>query len=305
VARRAQQFYDVISGITVTADRQAALISSFTACMAAAVDVAVEDVPAIDSVRGDWLGMLRQWLAGRHMGLVRIADPQSFKWPGYWIAIAGNDSDAELAVLMFGSPSGVVLSPSDPTLVGRASSTLSIKEGYVVSAFDPVRPMVGARPSLEGTVEGLFVAGSAGASMREVEQAVAIAGRGLEGDRYAAGAGTFTPADPALKGYDLTLIESEVIDGMRPSAEGRLARGEARRNIVTSGIDLNALVGRTFAVGEVMCFGQRLCEPCSHLERLTKPGVLKQLVHRGGLRADIITDGVVKRGDPIRPVARD
>ena len=289
----------------MAADRQAALISSFTACTAAAVDVPVVDLPAVDSAPGDWLGMLRQWLAGRHMGLVRIADPQSFKWPGYWIAITGNDSDAGLAVLMFGSPSGVVLSPSDPALVGRASSALSIKEGYVVSAFDPVRMMVGGRPSLEGTVEGLFVAESAGGPMREVEQAAAIAGKGLQGDRYAAGAGTFTPADPALKGYDLTLIESEVIDGMKPSAGGRIATGEARRNVVTRGMDLNAKVGRTFAVGEVVCFGQRLCEPCSHLERLTKPGVLKQLVHRGGLRADILTDGVIKRGDSIRPVARD
>ena len=76
-------------------------------------------------------------------------------------------------------------------------------------------------------------------------------------------------------------------------------RADARRNVVTRGIDLNALVGRRFRVGDVECLGQRLCEPCAHLERLTVPGTLRGLIHRGGLRADVLTDGTISVGDTI------
>ncbi|TMD90474.1 MAG: hypothetical protein E6I73_07675 [Chloroflexi bacterium] len=136
--------------------------------------------------------------------------------------------------------------------------------------------------------------------MRAVERASALAGRGLDGDRYAAKAGTFTPKSATLKGYDLTLIESEALDSLRLPDGGQLGYGEARRNVVTKGVELNALVGRKFVIGDVLCFGQRLCEPCSHLERLTKPGTLRMLVHRGGLRADVLTDGVLDVGNKIR-----
>jgi MOSC domain-containing protein YiiM len=83
---------------------------------------------------------------------------------------------------------------------------------------------------------------------------------------------------------------------------GQLRYEDARRNIVTRGIDLNALVGERFAVGEVQCLGQRLCEPCAHLQRLTQPGTLRGLVHRGGLRADILAGGVIRVGDEIRRI---
>jgi MOSC domain-containing protein YiiM len=132
--------------------------------------------------------------------------------------------------------------------------------------------------------------------MRLVDQARALAGRGLDGDRYAAKAGTFTPRSDTVRGYDLTLIEAEVLDDLAlPDGPG-LAYAEARRNLVTRGIDLNALVGRRFRVGDVECLGQRLCEPCSHLERLTTKGVLRGLIHRGGLRADVLTDGQIHLG---------
>ena len=84
---------------------------------------------------------------------------------------------------------------------------------------------------------------------------------------------------------------------------GQFAPEEARRNIVTRGIDLNALVGERFRVGDVECFGQRLCQPCAHLERLTaqagKPGTLRALIHIAGLRADVLSDGEIRVGDPI------
>ena len=135
--------------------------------------------------------------------------------------------------------------------------------------------------------------------MHVVEHAKAFANRGLEGDRYAAKAGTFTPANDTLRGYDLTLIEAEVLDSLSLPDGNRIAYAAARRNIVTRGIDLNALVGRRFRIGSVECLGQRLCEPCSHLERLTTKGSLRALIHRGGLRADVLSDGEITTGAPI------
>jgi MOSC domain-containing protein YiiM len=127
----------------------------------------------------------------------------------------------------------------------------------------------------------------------------AIPGKGLEGDRYAAGAGTFTPRSDRLRGYDITLIESEVLTRLRLADGTGLAPEESRRNVVTRGIDLNALVGQEFRIGPVRAFGQRLCEPCVHLQRLTRPGVVAGLVHRGGLRADLLSGGEIHLGDRI------
>ena len=119
------------------------------------------------------------------------------------------------------------------------------------------------------------------------------------GDRYAAKAGTFTPRSDRLRGYDLTLIESEVLDRVTLADGSHLTAAESRRNVVTGGIDLNALVGREFTIGSVRAIGQRLCEPCVHLQRLTSPGVVAGFVHQGGLRADILTDGEIRLGDTI------
>jgi MOSC domain-containing protein YiiM len=138
--------------------------------------------------------------------------------------------------------------------------------------------------------------------MQSLERAHALAGRGLDGDRYAARRGTFTPANDTARGYDLTLIEAEVLDDLSLPGGGTLDYLSARRNIVTRGVNLNALVGRRFRIGDVECLGQRLCEPCSHLERLTGKGVLRALIHRGGLRADILSDGQIEVGSSIEPV---
>ena len=115
--------------------------------------------------------------------------------------------------------------------------------------------------------------------MRSVSTAEVVEGRGLLGDRYERKAGTFS--NPKGGGYDLTLVEAEALEEL--SAKGvELSPIEARRNIVERGIALDDLIGRRFRIGEVECYGQRRCEPCSHLERLTRPGVLRGLVHRGG-----------------------
>jgi MOSC domain-containing protein YiiM len=136
--------------------------------------------------------------------------------------------------------------------------------------------------------------------MRAVSTAKAVERRGLLGDRYERGAGTFS--SKGGRGYDLTLVEAEALEEL--SARGvELTPVEARRNLVVRGITLDDLIGQRFRVGEVECFGQRRCEPCSHLERLTRPGVLRGLVHRGGLRADVGSAGEIRVGDRVEALA--
>ncbi len=142
-----------------------------------------------------------------------------------------------------------------------------------------------------GTVAAIVLAPAAEAPLRSVERAQAIAGRGLLGDRYADGAGTFSPGGG--RGHDLTLVAAEVLE------DAGLDPVEARRNVIVRGVDLDALRGRRFRIGAVECLGQRRCEPCAHLERLTRPGVLRALAHRGGLRADILRGGDLRVGDPV------
>jgi MOSC domain-containing protein YiiM len=151
---------------------------------------------------------------------------------------------------------------------------------------------------VSGAVEGIFVAAEATALPASVSEAEVIAGTGIEGDRYAAGAGTFF--EPGKSGQDLTLIEAEAIEVLAAEAGIEIDPAESRRNVLTRGIDLNALVGRRFFVGEVECRGDRLCDPCSHLQRLTRPGVLRGLANRGGLRADVTGGGRIRVGDPVR-----
>ena len=149
-----------------------------------------------------------------------------------------------------------------------------------------------------GVVEAIYIGAEPHVLPQAVERVRAVAGKGLEGDRYFKGEGTFY--EPAKDGQDLTLIEAEAIEGLALENGIVLEPAEARRNLVTRGIALNDLVGRRFAVGDVECVGSRLCDPCSHLEGLTKPGVLKGLVNRGGLRANILNDGEIAVGAGIR-----
>jgi hypothetical protein len=191
--------------------------------------------------------------------------------------------------------------PQAPALLGRATAELRITEPYAVASLDPVLRPAPAAPDLHGTIEGLAVAPAAEADMRLLQVASARAGRGLDGDRYAAGAGTFSPHAERWPGYDLTLIAAEVLDEL--TAAGRTVDFAAtRRNVLTRSVNVNALVGHTFRIGDVLCQGRRLCEPCVHLDRLSGPGLLRPLIHKGGLRADILTDGELRLGAPIQPV---
>ena len=278
----------------------------FAACLSSVTEVPVTELPLPGNL-AHALGAWRTWLAERGSGLVPIADPDRFQWAGWWIAVvddagaAAGGNASSVAVLAFSTPPGVVLSPQAPGLLGRATADLRITEAYAVASLDPVIRPAPSAPELRGTVEGLAVAPAAEAPMQLLETAQARAGRGLEGDRYAAGAGTFSPRADRRPGYDRTLIAAEVLDEMAAAGQVLDFAG-TRRNVLTRGIDVNALVGHTFRIGDVVCEGRRLREPCAHLERLSGPGVLRPLIHRGGLRADIRTDGEIRLGAPIHLV---
>jgi MOSC domain-containing protein YiiM len=147
-----------------------------------------------------------------------------------------------------------------------------------------------------GTVESIHIASTAEGSPQSVPQAMAVPGSGLDGDRYALRLGTFYKPAPD---FELTLIEAEAIEALRRDYHVNLAAGEARRNIVTRNVPLNHLVGREFAIGEVRIRGIRLCEPCDHLQKVTGKSVTKGLLHRGGLRAQILTRGTIRVGDVV------
>ena len=157
--------------------------------------------------------------------------------------------------------------------------------------------LASATPQAVGRIEAIHLADAAAGPMRSVPRVRAIAGVGLEGDRYATGNGTYSP-DPRTDRH-ITLIEAEEIEALAERDGILLEPGETRRNVTTRGIRLNELVGRRFRVGGIECEATRLCEPCQGLtDHIGKP-VLKPLAHRAGLRALILTDGEIALGDEI------
>ena len=148
-----------------------------------------------------------------------------------------------------------------------------------------------------GTVVSIHIAATGAAPMRCVTSAQAVVGRGFEGDRYSNKLGTYSN-DPG-SGRDVTLIEIEAIEALKRDYQIELEPGQARRNIITRGVALNHLVNREFKIGDVTLLGTRLCDPCSHLEKLTRNGVMRGLIHRGGLRAEIVHGGTIHAGDPV------
>jgi MOSC domain-containing protein YiiM len=145
---------------------------------------------------------------------------------------------------------------------------------------------------MAGRVEGIYIAAEHGELPEPVDSVRAHAGRGLEGNRY------FFDGD-APSGTALTLIAAEAVEAMEREQGISIEPRESRRNVVTRGIDVNGLVGKRFRVGDVECQGIELCEPCAGLQAMTKPGIIKGLAHRGGLNADILSDGEISVGDAV------
>ena len=252
--------------------------STLAACIAHVTGASASEVPLDPEEQRGWLGE-------HGLGLVPVVEAATFSWAGPWIARRpARDGSGPRAVVMFGVPSGVLWDP--------AGTTDEILDGFVVAALDLARWPAGtdSDPGV-GVVEALVLAPTAEAPVTLVDEARAVVGQGLEGDRYFEGVGTFASGRP---GSALTLIDAAVLD----SFDGEL---DHRRNVVVRETDLNALVGREFTLGEALCRGRRLCEPCAHLDRLNGGGTLRPLVHRGGLRADVIRDGTIRVGDLLTP----
>ncbi|HEV2494905.1 MAG TPA: MOSC domain-containing protein [Terriglobia bacterium] len=151
----------------------------------------------------------------------------------------------------------------------------------------------------KGTVVSINVAETGGAPITCVERVHAVPDKGLEGDRYFNRVGTFSPTFTPNRA--ITLIEVESLEALQRDCGIALEPRQSRRNLVTRGVALNHLVGREFKVGEVLLRGTKLCEPCSHLEGLTQQGVLRGLTHRGGLCAQILSEGMIAVGDSVDP----
>jgi len=260
--------------------------AALAACLLSLLEEEWDGTPA-DAPLARW----QEWLAARNL---RAVAPAALPPAGFWIA-AVDRAGAPHHVVMFGAPPDVIYDPAgDGAPIGAPQSAL------VLAPLDPALP-AGRLPEpgqASGVVEGLYVAPDAEAPCQAVATAAAVAGRGLRGDRYFAGRGTF--GGPGATGHELTLIEAEALDTLAEESGIAIDPAAARRNVVTRGVDLNALAGRRFTIGDVEIVGRRWCEPCAHLQRLTTPGVLRGLVHRGGLRADIVRGGTLSRGDEIR-----
>jgi MOSC domain-containing protein YiiM len=153
-----------------------------------------------------------------------------------------------------------------------------------------------------GRVEHIYITGSERVPMRRVEWVRAIAGKGLEGDRYLLGTGYYSGRAYADEGRHATLIEAEVLEALAAETGIELTAAESRRNITTRGVHLNELVNQRFHVGDALCEGVRLCEPCLYLVEVTSKPVLGPLIRKGGLRVHVLTGGTIREGDLLRPV---
>jgi hypothetical protein len=276
---------------------------SLTAVIAAILEEDPAKMPVFEGTDPAAVGMASRWLGRLGLGAVRVADPASFSWPGPWIGRIrppdGGDGDGggggeERFVLMYGVPSGAIW---DPAGDGTPVESEWIADGYLLAAADIAlaRPPLPRAPLGTGRIEAIYVSRSAGEPATALPAAHALPGRGLDGDRHVTGDGTFPSG---LPGSALTLIEAEVCESFDPP----LSPNDHRRNVVIRGIALNDLVGHEFSLGAVRCKGMRLCEPCTVVQRYAGRPVLRALVHRGGLRADILAEGEIAVGDELRAV---
>jgi hypothetical protein len=271
---------------------------SFSACLAAILERDPDTLPPLHPLRDPAdIALANRWLGSRLLGVARVAQPASFSWPGPWIALVRPPGGGERHVLMYGTPSGVIWDPAGDGAIDHDW----IVEGYLIAAADPVMGaqragVEPAAPGSGGVVEALLVAPRAQEPVSLRDSVTARPGLGLAGDRYADAAGSFPTGVP---GSALTLIEAEVCESFDPP----LAPDDHRRNVVTRGIALNDLLGVEFELGEVRCRGMRLCEPCTVVQRYAGRPVLRALAHRGGLRADILSAGEIRLGDPLVPLS--
>jgi hypothetical protein len=291
-ARRGQDSLPSMKPTAPDSTRLPSLQASFLSCVASVLELRTDELPDLASDEDPAGGpTVTRWLGGLGLGLARVADPQSFSWAGPWLARVAPPSAPPRFAVMFGIPSGVVWDPAGQGDV----PTEWLADGYLIAAGDITlgRPALPDPPTQAGVVEEIWIAPAAGQAAAGLDRVRALPGRGLAGDRHVDGRGTFPSG---LAGSALTLIEAEVIESFDPP----LGADQHRRNVVTRGIELNRLVGHEFTVGPVRCRGMRLCEPCTVMQHYTGRPVLRDLVHRGGLRADILSEDLLAVGDAVR-----
>ena len=266
--------------------------ATFAACVATILELPLGEVPQPTPGQNPATGWtISRWLGGMGLGLVPVADAATFSWPGPWLArVRSVDSEDVRCVVMYGVPSGVVYDPAE----AAQGDGFTVIDGYVIAPGDVAlaRPPKPPLPAGAGTVESIWIASAAGEPVGQLQRVQAQPGLGLDGDRHVTGTGTFPSG---LPGSALTLIEAEVCESFDPPLQAK----EHRRNVVTRGIDLNALVGREFNIGAVRCRGMRLCEPCRVIANYAGRPIIRPLVHRGGLRADILEQGSISVGDTV------
>lgn len=263
----------------------------------------------------------RGWLGTRGLGLVPILAPATFSWGGPWLAIlpGAQPTAPPRAAVAFGAPAGLlwISGTGVPEHADGARTRRLLDDAIAGFAIAPLVPAESVQPatssdaattsgttpangtvprSTSGFVTAIAIAPQATGPVQLVERASAEAGRGLVGDRYHAQAGTFSA--PGATGTALTLVDADLLAAV-PAPAGPLDLAASRRNVATTGIDLDTLIGREFLIGDVRCIGRRRAEPCAHLERLAGPGTLRALVHRGGLRADVLQGGTIQVGDAV------
>ena len=144
-------------------------------------------------------------------------------------------------------------------------------------------------------VSSICISKQSGTLMKETKKAKLVSGKGIINDRY------FN--DNNNKDIQITLIESENIDHFNKISGTNIPYIEFRRNIITKGIKLNSLVGKEFFIGNIKIKGHRLCDPCKYLQEILKQkNLVKNLLNRGGLRCEILSDGKISVKDEIKLV---
>ena len=275
--------------------RQQAVLEALARCAAEVLHLPAER--RAGAGRGAAVASLGEWLGGRNLGAVPVREPAAFSWAGPWIGLYADDGDPPWRpVVRFGAPSATLL---DPLADAYGAATGALVDGLVVAALDTRAAWRAAAAPGTGVVEALAVAPASGVACVRVARVEAAPG-GLAGDRYALGVGAFSA--PGRTGQDLTLIEAEAVEALSEALGEPFAPEQARRNVIVRGVDLDALIGRRFRLGDVECVGRRRGRARADLQRLTRPGVLRGLVHRGGLRADVLGRGTIAVGDPVEPL---
>lgn len=153
----------------------------------------------------------------------------------------------------------------------------------------------------KGQIESVHYATDAGAPMTNPDRIVALAGQGIEGDRYSRGEGTFSYTGGARR--QITLFETEVLETLERDHNVRLEPHECRMNLVTRGVPLTHLMHKQFRIGDVVLHGLKLNEPCARLNEVTGKRIIKALIHRCGLFCEILEGGEIRPGDEVVPVA--